>query len=286
MGSSMGAFVQSFACGVVAERFHAIDCLPQRRQLARAWTSPSPPSGCRQNPLCDILTVHTPSHPRTAVNPARSSLTPSSSSFVTQFAQIRAAVLTASQCATYDEVKLFFLRNLGWEDTVGTHLAGASKTRWREARAPPSTERIEALSSPRRHSFFLPLAVSTVAGLVTATVISPVDMVKTNIFVNPKYSSPLACAVDILHKQGVRGMFRGCVSVRSRLPTHLCCASIRDAAVPSTRRRAHTDPSMLTASLPSFLRRWGANWARQGPMTTVIFVTLEALRHEFGLGAF
>lgn len=29
--------------------------------------------------------------------------------------------------------------------------------------------------------------------------------------------------------------------------------------------------------------RWTANWARQGPMTTVIFVTLEGLRHGFGM---
>lgn len=81
--------------------------------------------------------------------------------------------------------------------------------------------------------------MSTLAGLVTATVISPVDMVKTNVFVNPKYSGPVDCTLDILRTQGIRGMFKG----------------------------------------------WGANWARQGPMTTVIFVTLEALRHHFGLEA-
>lgn len=39
----------------------------------------------------------------------------------------RAALLTAAQCATYDEVKLLFVRNLGWEDTLGTHFAGSER---------------------------------------------------------------------------------------------------------------------------------------------------------------
>jgi hypothetical protein len=29
---------------------------------------------------------------------------------------------------------------------------------------------------------------------------------------------------------------------------------------------------------------WSANWARQGPMTTVVFVVSEAVRPWFGLG--
>ena len=31
--------------------------------------------------------------------------------------------------------------------------------------------------------------------------------------------------------------------------------------------------------------RWGANWARQGPMTTVIFVVMESLRTTLDLDA-
>lgn len=38
--------------------------------------------------------------------------------------QTRAALLTAAQCATYDELKLFFVRGLGWEDNLQTHLSG------------------------------------------------------------------------------------------------------------------------------------------------------------------
>ena len=39
----------------------------------------------------------------------------------------RAALLTAAQCATYDELKLFFVRGLGWEDNLNTHFTGG---RW------------------------------------------------------------------------------------------------------------------------------------------------------------
>lgn len=115
----------------------------------------------------------------------------------------RAALLTAAQCATYDEMKHLVIRQLGWEDGLGTHLT-----------------------------------VSAVAGLVTTTVTAPVDMVKTHMFVNgQQYTSPLHCMAGIYKQHGVRGLFRG----------------------------------------------WGANWARQGPMTTVIFVVMEQLRHVMGM---
>ncbi len=38
--------------------------------------------------------------------------------------QARAALLTAAQCATYDELKLFFVRGMGWEDNLQTHFSG------------------------------------------------------------------------------------------------------------------------------------------------------------------
>lgn len=115
----------------------------------------------------------------------------------------RAALLTASQCATYDELKLYFVRGKGWEDNLQTHFT-----------------------------------VSALAGLVTTTVTAPVDMVKTNMFVNPQlYPTPSACIRLIVQQQGVRGLFKG----------------------------------------------WGAQWARQGPMTTVIFVVNEYLRHALGM---
>lgn len=119
----------------------------------------------------------------------------------------RAALLTAAQCATYDEVKAFFLHTLRWDDSIATHLA-----------------------------------VSGVAGLVTTTVIAPADMVKTKMFMNRSSEGGYSfrrCIGDIYATQGIRGMFKG----------------------------------------------WSANWARQGPMTTVVFVVNEALRPAFGLGS-
>ena len=117
----------------------------------------------------------------------------------------RAALLTAAQCATYDEVKSFFTQQLAWHDGIATHVV-----------------------------------VSGVAGLVTTTVIAPVDMVKTHMFVNTGGTNSVwKCFVDIYSTQGIRGLFKG----------------------------------------------WGANWARQGPMTTVVFVANEAIRPLFGLDA-
>lgn len=119
----------------------------------------------------------------------------------------RAALLTAAQCATYDEVKTFFLQRLCWRDSIATHLA-----------------------------------VSGVAGLVTTTVIAPADMVKTHMFMNKSAEGGYSfrkCIYDIYASQGIRGMFKG----------------------------------------------WSANWARQGPMTTVVFVVNEAIRPAFGLGS-
>lgn len=66
------------------------------------------------------------------------------------------------------------MRKLGWEDNLWTHLA-----------------------------------VSGVAGLVTTTVTAPVDMVKTNMFVNPIYKGPMDCMADIYRRLGIRGLFKG-----------------------------------------------------------------------------
>lgn len=115
----------------------------------------------------------------------------------------RAALLTAAQCATYDEVKIFFLRRYGWEDSFPTHLT-----------------------------------VSGIAGVVTATAVAPADMVKTAMFApGNSYRGPLDCAADIWRRLGPRGFFRG----------------------------------------------WGAQWARQGPMTSIIFVVNEQIRMQLGM---
>eukprot|EP00967_Tisochrysis_lutea_P147770 scaffold281232_cov15-Tisochrysis_lutea.AAC.1 len=41
------------------------------------------------------------------------------------YLQFRSAILTAAQCATYDEVKRGVLSATGWEDGPHTHLTSA-----------------------------------------------------------------------------------------------------------------------------------------------------------------
>ena len=61
----------------------------------------------------------------------------------------RAAMVTACQCGTYDEIKAWVVRTSGWGDSLVTHLTS-----------------------------------STLAGLVATTVTNPIDVVKTVIFVS------------------------------------------------------------------------------------------------------
>ncbi|KAK9829621.1 hypothetical protein WJX72_006922 [[Myrmecia] bisecta] len=88
---------------------------------------------------------------------------------------MRAAVLTAAQCATYDEAKTAWMRATGWGDDFATHLAA-----------------------------------SMVTGVVTTTATAPVDVVKTNMFMGgAQYSGPLHCAREIVRREGPRGLLRG-----------------------------------------------------------------------------
>ena len=212
----------------------------------------------------------------------------------------RAALLTASQCATYDELKLLFMRNLGWEDNLQTHFAGervggrggrvggACRHGDAERRAHPAPPRSEhgcraghhhrhcaSGHGQDQHGACARMGVGGWKGGSCAACAGERARLPTRRdpappcaaqFVNPSYSGPWHCVRDIYRRQGVRGLFKG----------------------------------------------WGANWARQGPMTvrgwgggagrrgrgkivprtltraslhaqTVIFVVNEHLRHTFGL---
>eukprot|EP00884_Botryococcus_braunii_P018112 jgi/Botrbrau1/4985/Bobra.0396s0012.2 len=88
---------------------------------------------------------------------------------------VRAAALTASQCATYDVCKQQWMELTGWSDNLPTHLGASMAT-----------------------------------GLVTTTVTAPVDVIKTNMFVGgTKYSGPLSCAADLVRKEGPRALVKG-----------------------------------------------------------------------------
>jgi hypothetical protein len=77
-------------------------------------------------------------------------------------AQVRAAALTASQCASYDGCKRLWMRLTGWSDSLYTHLGASMAT-----------------------------------GLVTTTVTAPVDVVKTNMFVGVPRCQQLRLATII-----------------------------------------------------------------------------------------
>ena len=62
--------------------------------------------------------------------------------------QARAAVLTAAQCATYNEAKTAWMNMTNGGDTLSTHVGA-----------------------------------SMISGLVTTTLTAPVDVIKTNMFV-------------------------------------------------------------------------------------------------------
>lgn len=62
--------------------------------------------------------------------------------------QVRAAALTGTQCASYDQAKRLWMQHTGMGDNPGTHLGA-----------------------------------SMITGLATTTITAPVDLIKTNMFV-------------------------------------------------------------------------------------------------------
>eukprot|EP00877_Chromochloris_zofingiensis_P010049 jgi/Chrzof1/5298/Cz15g21090.t1 len=96
---------------------------------------------------------------------------------------IRASVLTASQCATYDEVKRKLMAATGWADDAATHLGCA-----------------------------------LITGLVSTIATNPVDVVKTHMFMGgSKYTGPLHCAYEVYASAGLTGFFRGWTANYARL---------------------------------------------------------------------
>jgi solute carrier family 25 uncoupling protein 8/9 len=137
----------------------------------------------------------------------------------------RSAVLTASQCATYDEVKHRVRRWTGLSDGVATHFLA-----------------------------------SMLAGLVTTTATNPVDMIKTQLYMDAGGGAG-----------GVGGGGGGSRLRGSRFRPGLAGAA--DALAAVWRRDG---PRGL-------MRGWGANYLRLGPQTVITFVALEKFRSMAGL---
>lgn len=157
--------------------------------------------------------------------------------------QARAALLTAAQCATYDELKLLFVQQLGWEDNIQTHFTGALHAAAAAAsvkgQAVHCAERIclvNVVLSMRGLAALRLTAVSGVAGLVTTTVTAPVDMVKTNsehlfvlVAVQPWAVRTLACPPQLL---------AGSAHLRCLLPPFFCSVCQPAAVSHAERVRA------------------------------------------------
>ncbi|CAF4709932.1 unnamed protein product [Rotaria socialis] len=88
-------------------------------------------------------------------------------------AAFRTAVLTATQCVTYDHAKRFWIELTGWSEGVKLHLGA-----------------------------------SLITGLVTTTVTAPLDTIKTNMYAAGKYGFS-ELTNKIVHKEGFRGLLRG-----------------------------------------------------------------------------
>lgn len=102
---------------------------------------------------------------------------------------IRSSVLTATQCATYDEVKRYVMSELGWKDGISVQLVTGLTT-----------------------------------GLVSTAITNPVDVIKTNMFTSGSNSGgPVATALDVYRRAGPAGFMRGFTASYSRLgPQTLC----------------------------------------------------------------
>jgi len=99
---------------------------------------------------------------------------------------VRSSILTAAQCATYDEIKRRVRTLSGWGDGLPLHLTS-----------------------------------SMASGLVSTTITNPIDVVKTRMFMGgSRYSGPLACAASVWRADGVAGFFKGWSASYARLGPH------------------------------------------------------------------
>lgn len=121
-------------------------------------------------------------------------------------AMARAAALTASQLATYDETKQVLIR-------------------W----------------TPLDEGFHLHLISSTVAGTVSTLVTAPMDMIKTRLMLQREsktvgnYKNGFHCAYQVMLKEGPRALYKGGFAIFARLGpqttiTFILCEELRKLA--------------------------------------------------------
>ena len=143
----------------------------------------------------------------------------------------RSAVLTASQCATYDEVKKATKTYTGMRDGVLLHFTA-----------------------------------SMLAGLVTTTATNPVDMVKTQLYMDAGGDGGAGVT---------KGAGKGGAGGSSRPTLRPGLAGAFDALSMIVRKEG----------VAGLMRGWSANYVRLGPQTVITFVALEKFRAYAGLTA-
>ncbi|CAN1188509.1 Mitochondrial substrate carrier family protein ucpB [Linum perenne] len=118
----------------------------------------------------------------------------------------RAAALTASQLATYDESKRFLTRWTNLEEGIYLHLIS-----------------------------------STIAGGVSTLITAPIDTIKTRLMLQSdferggSYRNGFHCAYQVAHTEGLRGLYKGGFTVFARLGpqttiTFILCEKLRKLA--------------------------------------------------------
>ncbi|KAK8467867.1 hypothetical protein PHAVU_007G166800 [Phaseolus vulgaris] len=121
-------------------------------------------------------------------------------------AMARAAVLTASQLATYDETKQILVRWTSLEEGFPLHLIS-----------------------------------STAAGILSTLVTAPIDIVKTRLMLQREapgiriYKGGFHCAYQVLLSEGPRGLYKGGFAIFARLGpqttiTFILCEELRKLA--------------------------------------------------------
>ncbi|KAM7521531.1 hypothetical protein LguiA_011433 [Lonicera macranthoides] len=121
-------------------------------------------------------------------------------------AMVRAAALTASQLATYDESKRCLAR---W-----TNL---------------------------QEGFYLHLISSTIAGATSTLITAPMDLIKTRLMLQREstslgtYKNGFHCAFQVLFTEGPRGLYKGGFTIFARLGpqttiTFILCEKLRELA--------------------------------------------------------
>ncbi|GAV79071.1 Mito_carr domain-containing protein [Cephalotus follicularis] len=121
-------------------------------------------------------------------------------------AMARAAALTASQLATYDETKRILIR-----------------------------------LTPLEEGFHLHLISSTVAGAMSTLITAPVDMIKTRLMLQQeskrvgRYKNGLHCGYKVIRTEGTKALYKGGFAIFARLGpqtmiTFILCENLRKLA--------------------------------------------------------